>query len=234
MNPIVLYTLDLLSLFPFKLLHSQLVSFWKTSHCGYKKLYFHFYACQTNKGDIWLQFESYEKNPPGGSVIQKNQKQLLKSWYLHVIFWHPWWRVNSGDISFLVFVFDFSVWQRHLADFFHYSQIEARCHLYWFDMYKSDNITFYSQNGWIFKVIQAVSVVIWMESELISPVCPCPMSILDSRVVHEYGLVNQDITLKCSLLSEWEWPPIQPTEIWLFGNSGSEGLKGFSVLFLSW
>ena len=55
--------------------------------------------------------------------------------------------------------------------FFHYSQIEARCHLYWFDMYKSDNITFYSQNGWIFKVIQAVSVVIWMESELISPVC---------------------------------------------------------------
>ena len=54
--------------------------------------------------------------------------------------------------------------------FFHYSQIEARCHLYWFDMYNSDNITFYSQNGWIFKVIQAVSVVIWMESELISPV----------------------------------------------------------------
>ena len=42
-----MFTLDLLSLFPFKLLHSQLVSFWKTSHCGYKKLYFHFYACQT-------------------------------------------------------------------------------------------------------------------------------------------------------------------------------------------
>ena len=51
------------------------------------------------------------------------------------IFWHPWdpWvRVNSRDISFLIFVFDFSVWQSHLADFFHNSQIEARCHLYWF------------------------------------------------------------------------------------------------------
>jgi hypothetical protein len=83
------------------------------------------------------------------------------------IFWHPWERVNSGDISFLILVFDFSVWQRHLADFFHYSQIEARCHLYWLGMFKSDNITFHSQNGWIFKV----SVVIWMESELISPVC---------------------------------------------------------------
>ena len=96
-----------------------------------------------------------------------------RSW---CIFWHPLGRINSGDISFLVFVFDFSVWQRHLADFFHYSQIEARCHLYWFDMYKSANITFYSQSGWTFKVIQAVSVVIWMESELISPVwnvCIC-------------------------------------------------------------
>ena len=55
--------------------------------------------------------------------------------------------------------------------FFHSSQIEARCHLYWFDMIKSDNIAFYSHNGWIYKVIQAVSVVIWKESELISPVC---------------------------------------------------------------
>ena len=71
---------------------------------------------------------------------------------------------------FLIFVFDFSVWQRQLADFFHYSQIEARCHIYWFDMYKSDNIPFHSHNGWIFKVIQDVSVVIWKESELISPV----------------------------------------------------------------
>ena len=66
---------------------------------------------------------------------------------------------------------DFSACQRHLADFFHSSQIEARCHFYWFDMNKSDNITFYSHNGWIFKVIQAVIVVIWKESELISPVC---------------------------------------------------------------
>jgi hypothetical protein len=92
------------------------------------------------------------------------------SWRIFWHPWHPWGRVNSGDISFLIFVFDFSVWQRHLAEFFHYSQIEARCHLYGFGMFKSDNITFHSQNGWIFKVIQAASVVIWMESELISPV----------------------------------------------------------------
>ena len=55
--------------------------------------------------------------------------------------------------------------------FFLSSQIEARCHFYWFDMKKSDNITFYSHNGWVFKVIQAVSVVIWVDSEQISPVC---------------------------------------------------------------
>ena len=55
--------------------------------------------------------------------------------------------------------------------FFYSSQIEARCHFYWFDMNKSENITFYSHNGWVFKVIQAVSIVIWMDSEQISPVC---------------------------------------------------------------
>ena len=89
------------------------------------------------------------------------------------IFWHPWdpWgRINSGDTRVLRFVFDFFACQRPLADFFHSSQIEASCHFYWFDMNKSDNITFYSHNGWVFKVIQAVSVVIWMDSEQISPV----------------------------------------------------------------
>ena len=72
------------------------------------------------------------------------------------IFWHPWdpWgRINSGDTRVLRFVFDFFACQRPLADFFHSSQIEARCHFYWFDMNKSDSL-----NGWIFKVIQAVSV----------------------------------------------------------------------------
>ena len=89
------------------------------------------------------------------------------------IFWHPWdpWRrINSGDTRVLRFVFDFFACQRPLADFFHSSQIEASCHFYWFDMNKSENITFYSHNGWVFKVIQAVSVVIWMDSEQISPV----------------------------------------------------------------
>ena len=32
------------------------------------------------KTDIWLQFENDEKNPP---VIQKNKKQILKSWYFY-------------------------------------------------------------------------------------------------------------------------------------------------------
>ena len=89
------------------------------------------------------------------------------------IFWHPWdpWgRINSGDTRVLRFVFDFFACQRPLADFFHSSQIEASCHFYWFDMNKSENITFYSHNGWVFKVIQAVSIVIWMDSEQISPV----------------------------------------------------------------
>ena len=83
-------TLDLLALIPFKLQNSQLVSLWKSSHSGYKKWYCHFYTCQINKGDIWLQFENNEKNPPGGAVIQKNQKQILKSWYLH------YWRAPRG------------------------------------------------------------------------------------------------------------------------------------------
>ena len=33
--------------------------------------------------DIWLQFEKKEKNPPGGTVMQKNQKQFLKLLFLH-------------------------------------------------------------------------------------------------------------------------------------------------------
>ena len=45
-------------------------------------------------------------------------------------------------------------------------QTLCRCHFYWFDMNSSDNSTFYS---WIFKVLQNLSVVIWKESELISP-----------------------------------------------------------------
>jgi hypothetical protein len=42
----------------------------------------------------------------------------------------PWRSINSGDTRVLRFDFDFSTCQRHLADFFHSSQIEARCHFY--------------------------------------------------------------------------------------------------------
>jgi hypothetical protein len=66
-----------------------------------------------------------------------------------------------------------------LLDFFEYSsnwgqskrtKPQMACLVNWFDMYESDNMTFHSHNGWTFKVIQAVSVVIWKESEQISPV----------------------------------------------------------------
>ena len=118
------------------------------------------------------------------------------------IFWHPWdpWgRINSGDTRVLRFVFDFFACQRPLADFFHSSQIEARCHFYWFDMNKSDNITFYSHNGWVFKVIQAVSVVIWMDSEQISPVCSkfkskCPLTSMASKTARPKKLKMINVT----------------------------------------
>ena len=82
-RPLHRCTLDLFALNPFKLQHSQLVSLWKPSHCGYKKWYCHFYSCQINKSDSWLQFEKNEKNPPEGADMQKNQKQILKLLYLH-------------------------------------------------------------------------------------------------------------------------------------------------------
>ena len=71
--------LDLLVLIPFKLQHSQLIPLWKSSRSGCKKRYCHFYSCQINKDDIWLQSENNEKNPTGGVVIQKNQKQKPKA-----------------------------------------------------------------------------------------------------------------------------------------------------------
>ena len=51
-----------------------------------------------------------------------------------------------------------------------------------FDMNKSDNITFYSHNGWIFKMIQAVIVVIWKESELIKS---SVFRVIDYQVSYE-------------------------------------------------
>ena len=92
-----------------------------------------------------------------GSILahQTSKFEFNGSWH---IFWHPWEHVNSGDKRVLRFVFDFSACQCHLADFFILLKLKP-------------DVTFYGHNGWIFKVIQAVSVVIWKESELISPVC---------------------------------------------------------------
>ena len=98
-------TLDLFALNPFKLQHSQLVSLWKPSHCGYKKWYCHFYSCQVNKSDIWLQFEKNEKNPPEGADMQKNQKQILKLLYLH------YWSAPRGP--------------RGVKDFFFFSEMKV-------------------------------------------------------------------------------------------------------------
>ena len=150
---------------------------------------------------VFFNFEVFWSLCFFGAILahQTSDFMFSKSWG---IFWHPWdpWgRVNSGDISFLVFVFDFSVWQRHLAEFFHFSQIEARCHLYWFDMYKSHNITFYSQNGWIFKVIQARSVVIWMETEEISPVW------YQGGVKSTVSWIFEDLKFKISEESDQNW-----------------------------
>ena len=97
---------------------------------------------------------------------------------------------------FLIFLYD-------SATFFHYCQIKSRCHLYWFDMYKSDNTTFHSHNGWIFKVIQAVSVVIWKESELIRPVWILDLktgqfqSYLPKWILKLQVVQYQSITLFC-------------------------------------
>ena len=84
-----------------------------------------------------------------GSILahQTSKFKFSGSWRIFRHPWDPWVRVNSGGISFLIFVFDFSVWQSHPADFFHNCQIEGRCHLYWFHMYKNDNVTFKSHNG---------------------------------------------------------------------------------------
>ena len=137
-----------------------------------------------------------------GAILahQTSNGKFSRSWRIFWHPWHPWGWINSGDISFLVFIFDFSVWQRHLVDFFHYSQIEARCHLYWFVIYKSENMTFYSQNGWIFKVIQAVGVVIWMELEEISPVCnglmcpSYPIQVMDYSSLAVWSCKNKKVS----------------------------------------
>ena len=62
---------------------------------------------------------------------------------------------------------DFSACQRHLADFFHSSQIEARCHFCWLYMNKSDNIFFLMAEVskwyklWVFKGIRADKSSVW-------------------------------------------------------------------------
>ena len=58
-------------------------------------------------------------------------------------------------------------------------------------MNKSDNITFYSHNGWVFKVIQAVNVEIGMDSEQISPVC----FFLQDEVDWDKEKLNLDLIL---------------------------------------
>ena len=129
------------------------------------------------------------------------------------IFWHPWdpWgRINSGDTRVLRFVFDFFACQRPLADFFHSSQIEARCHFYWLDMNKSDNITFYSHNGWVFKVIQAVSVVIWMELKKKCQKNPCFHRLF--WIFFKLGAFLAHQTSYCMFIGSWGifWHPWDP------------------------
>ena len=74
-------------------------------------------------------------------------------------------------------------------------------------MYKSDNITFYSQNGWIFKVMQAVSVVIWMESELISPVCSVVL-VADNWFKLKHHLMASISISNCRAKLWWFFIPV--------------------------
>ena len=118
-----------------------------------------------------------------------------------VLFWHPrhpWARDKSGDIIDLRFVFDFFVPQRHLAIFFTLFKLKPDITCIDLTSIKSDNITFYSHNGWIDKVVQAVSVVIWNESELELKFFKCRETTLvfivcvqglQSAQVNSYGLL---------------------------------------------
>ena len=74
--------------------------------------------------------------------------------------WHPWGHVNSGDIIVLRFVFDIFAPQRHLPIFFILFKLMPDITCIDLTSIKGDNITFLSHNGWIYKVVQAVSVVL--------------------------------------------------------------------------
>ena len=95
------HTLYLLDLIPFKLQHSQLVSLWKFSHCGYKRWYFTFYTCQINTSDIWLQFEN--------SCHYHNTKKVLKSIFWAIEFFPKLWNINffKNKNAFISIAIDF-------------------------------------------------------------------------------------------------------------------------------
>ena len=114
------------------------------------------------------KIEETLKNRQITKKLSKKSCKFSRSW---CIFWHPWdpWgHINSGGTRVLrIFIY-----LSASGGFFHPSPIEARFHFYWFDMNKKWQFyLFFSHNGWLFKVIQAVCVVIWKESDLISSVC---------------------------------------------------------------
>ena len=61
-----------------------------------------------------------------GPIIahQISSSMLSGSWRFFWNLWGPWGRINSGDILILIFIFDISVWQRHLAKFFKFFKLK--------------------------------------------------------------------------------------------------------------
>ena len=79
-----------------------------------------------------------------GSILahQTSRSMLSGSWCFFCYPWGPWGWINSGDILILTFVFDISVWQRHLAKFFQFFKLKPGITYIDFTCIRMRNITF--------------------------------------------------------------------------------------------
>ena len=79
-----------------------------------------------------------------GSILahQTSRSMLSGSWRFFCYPWGSWGWINSGDILILTFVFDISVWQRHLAKFFQFFKLKPDITYIDFTCIRMKNITF--------------------------------------------------------------------------------------------
>ena len=79
-----------------------------------------------------------------GSILahQTSRSMLSGSWRFFSYPWGSWGWINSGDILILTFVFDISVWQRHLAKFFQFFKLKPDITYIDFTCIRMKNITF--------------------------------------------------------------------------------------------